>query len=101
MKNWQVDPIARGGCYAIVTPDGREVATATQRDAHPILGQGITDADALEHAHLIAAAPDLLDSMQKYIAALDGWENTNKAERRVKIAEAMMREAIAKATDTA
>lgn len=94
MKNWKVDPIARGGCYAIVTPDGREVATATQRDAHPILGQGITDADALEHAHLIAAAPDLLAALQSMEMALTGYTHQNDI---TSSALAKCRAAIAKA----
>jgi hypothetical protein len=61
MKNlpWAVDPSPRCGGYAVIGANGRDVAVATQRDPHPTLGQCITDAEALEHAHLIAIAPEL------------------------------------------
>lgn len=38
----------------------------------------------------------LVQSVKDYLAALDGWENSNKAERRVETAEAGMRAALAK-----
>jgi hypothetical protein len=36
----------------------------------------------------------LLEAAKNYIAALDQWENTNKAERRVARAESVLRHAI-------
>jgi len=46
----------------------------------------------------VAIFPELLDAAKSYVAALDQWENTNKAEKRVERAEAALRAAIAKAT---
>ena len=57
--------------------------------------------ESIANAYLIATAPELLATMQGYVLALDQWENSNKAERRVKTAEAAMRAAIAKATGSA
>jgi hypothetical protein len=59
-KQWSVDTEPRTGGYAVVAPDGKAVAIAIQRDPHPSMGQGITCAEALAHAHMIAAAPSLL-----------------------------------------
>jgi hypothetical protein len=51
-------------------PNGRGVAHATQRDPHPVLGQGITQAEAEANARLIAAAPLLLEALIRVDAAL-------------------------------
>jgi len=45
-------------------PNGRSVAFAIQRDAHPVHGQGITQAEAKANGCLIAAAHDLLAALQ-------------------------------------
>lgn len=44
--------------------DGRGIAHATQRDPHPITGQGISIQQAMANARLIAAAPDLLKALE-------------------------------------
>jgi hypothetical protein len=38
---------------------------------------------------------ELAEAVKSYLAALDGWENTNKAEKRVERAEFVMRKALA------
>jgi hypothetical protein len=38
---------------------------------------------------------ELVEAVKSYLAALDGWENTNKAEKRVERAEFVMRKALA------
>jgi hypothetical protein len=56
-----------GGEYTgarIDGPNGRSVAHAIQRDAHPTHGQGITQSEAEANARLIAAAPDMLQMLQ-------------------------------------
>jgi ABC-type nitrate/sulfonate/bicarbonate transport system substrate-binding protein len=58
-------------------PDGRSVAHAHQRDPHPTLGQGITQAEAEINARLIAAAPELLETMQMIMDRAEEWINMN------------------------
>ena len=41
-------------------PNGRAVGHTIQRDPHPVTGQGITPAEALANARLMAAGPELL-----------------------------------------
>ena len=48
--------------------NGRGVAHATQRDQHPVIGQGISIQEAMANARLIAAAPDLLEALETYAA---------------------------------
>jgi hypothetical protein len=96
MDNLTVDPTPRCGCYAIIGPDGREVGTATQRDPHPTLGQGITDAEALERARLFAAAPKLLAALRELVAAINS--SHPDANDIVAEAESIANAAIAKAT---
>ena len=50
-------------CPRIDSANGRGVAHATQRDPHPINGQGITIEEAFANARLIAAAPELLAAL--------------------------------------
>jgi hypothetical protein len=52
-------------------PNGRAVAHAIQRDEHPAIGQGITQAEAEANGRLIAAAPELLDAARAVVARWD------------------------------
>jgi hypothetical protein len=69
---WEVDENPRCGGYAVLNAERREVAVATQRDPHPTFGQGITDAEALAHAHLFAAARELLAALEVVVANWSG-----------------------------
>lgn len=71
--------------------------TAEHEDGH--LCQ-FKDAQALDAAHkqreleLLAQIEALQNAASNYIVALDDWDNSNKAERRVKTAESALRSAI-------
>lgn len=52
-------------------PNGRGVAHSIQRDAHPTLGQGITQAEAEANGYLIAAAPDMALALELLAAEAD------------------------------
>ncbi len=84
---WHVDPKAPEAFYEdvnILRHDGLAVAVALQNG-------NITGPEALEHARLIAAAPDLLHALQRAREWLGGWAS---AEQQIAIVDA----AIAKAT---
>ena len=52
--------------YGIYRADGWPIAVAMQRDAHPVRGGEVTDAESLANATLFACAPDLLDLARRY-----------------------------------
>lgn len=69
---WLVAPEQVTGGY-LVKPEGwsRGVCTVTQRDNHPLNGQGIDWDQAKANVNLIAAAPDLYDASVKAIKLLE------------------------------
>lgn len=81
--------------------DGRGIAHATQRDPHPVNGQGITIEQAMANALLIAAAPDLLDALMRLVADFeaeihDSYDGTKYLEEKLAVCD-YARYAIAKA----
>lgn len=78
-------------------PNGRAVGHAIQRDPHPVTGQGITPAEALANARLMAAGPELLGAAidaERAIDILLVSHHANKADAALE----SLRAAIAKAT---
>lgn len=69
---WEVMPEQVTGGYLVKPVDwSRGVCTVTQRDPHPLRGQGIDWGQAEANARLIAAAPELYDAAVKAIALLE------------------------------
>jgi hypothetical protein len=105
MTSWTVNPSPDYCGARIDGADGRSVAHAVQRDAHPTIGQGITQAQALANARLIAAAPELLAMLSEATEALAGglWDYGPGQDEHAKCNEviAKCRAAIAKAIGVA
>jgi hypothetical protein len=93
---WSVNTAAEYCGTRVDGPNGRGVAHAIQRDAHPVHGQGITQAEAEANGRLIAAAPELLQALRDLIGSVPGPANwhTDAASKAVDRAVA----ALAKAT---
>lgn len=75
--------------------DGRSVAHATQRDPHPTLGQGITQAEAMAHARLIATAPEMFAELQDILRSItDGGNVVTFGEADIARYEALIAKAL-------
>ncbi len=69
-KRWKVCEVECVAGFRIIPEEGeRAVAIAIQRDpsAHGL--DGISADEALRHARLIAAAPDLLEALESIVAS--------------------------------
>lgn len=87
---WSVNTDAEYCGMRIDAPNGRSVAHAIQRDAHPVHGQGITQAEAEANGRLISAAPDLILALYETTALLEACGDSNRVTK-------LARAAIAKA----
>jgi hypothetical protein len=63
---WKVDSEPRTGGL-LITDNRGGVATVTQRDPHPVNGNGVTWDECAERARLIAAAPSLLSALEELL----------------------------------
>lgn len=57
------EPVTGG--YRIQTKEVRGIATATQRDEHPLNGGGISWEEAEANAHLMRSAKDLYEALEE------------------------------------
>jgi len=96
-KSWQVCEVECVAGFRII-PEGSEraVAIAIQRDPNAHGLDGISADEALRHARLIAAAPELLEALKDLIGWVPGGVHfhTDAPQKAVERASA----AIAKAT---
>jgi hypothetical protein len=67
---WKVDSEPRTGGL-LITDNRGGVATVTQRDPHPVNGNGVTWDECAERARLIAAAPTMYDFIAQKAASGD------------------------------
>ncbi|MDI3489616.1 MAG: hypothetical protein PWP11_893 [Thauera sp.] len=67
---WTVNTQADYPNPRIDGPNGRAVGHAIQRDPHPATGQGITPAEAMANARLMASGPELLEALHGLLNAL-------------------------------
>lgn len=86
----------------IDAPNGRSIGHSIQRDEHPQIGQGISQAVAMANGQLIAAAPELLNLAQAVMESCNNGyiANTSHADTVGVLADAA-RMVIAKATGRA
>lgn len=96
---WSIHTESEHPCPRIDGPNGRGVASATQRDPHPTLGMGITTQEAMANSRLIASAPDLLAALQLVAGEVTDYVRPTSADSHLPTdIVAVVHAAIAKAT---